>query len=155
MPCPPPPQLPSTTYECLLEGGPVREMVCGDAIECRGTDEEEAFEVVCRLQFRNTFFCRFSSFVTFVCEKYLLSAISHFSVQWGCLARGLACTPPPVSPPASLPCHPACKLRSMGQSRDACCNGSPRTLDATCVVGRPDGHMGHGCRTQAPCHRHN
>ena len=71
----------------------MREIVCGDAIECRGTDEEEAFEVVCRLQFRNTLFCRFSSFVTFVCEKYLLSAISHFSVQWGCLARGLACTP--------------------------------------------------------------
>ena len=59
---PPPKENTPTTHECLLEGGPVREMVCGGSIECRGTDEEETFEVVCRLQVRGTFFLPFFEF---------------------------------------------------------------------------------------------
>ena len=139
-----PPLLPHTSV-CLREGQCVRWCV-GMLLRVGVLMRKRHWRLCADCKFAALFSCRFSSFV---CEKYLLSATSHFSMQWGCLARGLAC------PPASFPCRPAWKLRSMGHSRDACCNGSLPTLDAICVVGRPDGHMGHGCRTQAPCHRHN
>ena len=103
----------------------MREMVCGDAIACRGTDEEEALEVVCRLQVRSTFFLAVFR-VLFV--RSIPFPRPHISVCNGdvwCEAWHPPSPFPPVSPPASLPCHPVWKLRSMGHSRDACCNGSP------------------------------
>ncbi len=115
----------------------MREMVCGDAIECRGTDEEEPPKRLSKLyadcKFAALFSYRFSSFV---CEKYLLSATSHFSVQWGCLARGLACTPLPPPMQALLLVFPVIQPVS-------CDPWAVAVIDAICVAGRPDGHMGH------------
>jgi hypothetical protein len=55
----------------------VREIVCGDAIECRGTDEEEALEIVCKLQIRNTFSLQYLSpfrDLTFQCAMGMFGA---------------------------------------------------------------------------------
>ena len=129
----------------------MREMVCGDAIACRGTDEEEALEVVCRLQVRRL---RRSTFFLAVFRVLFVRSIPfprpHISVCNGDVWREAWHALPlvfPVAQPGS--CDPwaiAVMLVAMAPLP---------TLDAICVVGRPDGHMGHGCRTQAPCHRHN
>ena len=70
----------------------MREMVCGDAIECRGTDEEEALEVVCKVH-------HFSHFLKFLfARKVFPFRDLTFQCAMGMFRARLGMHHPPCKP---------------------------------------------------------